>query len=246
MLVEQAKGTLLGLVALAGQVLEGLATSCLLPAAHNAAMLVLDEVRLRETTGGVLRRSVKDLGLGANGRDSGHLILRTRFLFLVEKLMTGPRSARARTMNTAYIRNAEGDFVCPVAGCGSIKKRQNTMFYHMKKHTGDMSHICSVPGCGAGFIQKSGLDQHVVQKHSTTVGWSCPFCDHGAKMKANLIIHIGRRHCSDWIPPFTEAGGCGGCKKSFTSEGGYYYHALQCFAAPPDASEKLALLTETG
>jgi hypothetical protein len=64
-------------------------------------------------------------------------------------------------------------------------------------------------------------------------------------MKANLIIHIGRRHCESWIPPFTEAG-CTGCKKTFTSEGGYYYHALQCFAAPPDTSEKLALLTETG
>lgn len=79
-LVEEAEGTLLGLVALAGQVLEGLATSGLLLAAYNAAVLVLDQVRLDEATGGVLGSSVKDLGLGANGRNFGHLILRTRFL----------------------------------------------------------------------------------------------------------------------------------------------------------------------
>jgi hypothetical protein len=37
----------------------------------------------------VLSRSVKYLGLGANGREFWHLILRTRFLFLVKKLMRG-------------------------------------------------------------------------------------------------------------------------------------------------------------
>ena len=90
MLVEQAEGTLLGLVALAGQVLEGLATGGLLLAAHNAAVLVLDEVRLDQATGGMLSRSVEDLGLGANGREFGHLILRTRFLFSVKKLIRDP------------------------------------------------------------------------------------------------------------------------------------------------------------
>jgi hypothetical protein len=79
-LVEQAEGALLGLVALAGQVLESLATGCLLLAAYNAAVLVLDEVGLDEATGGVLSSSVENLGLGANSRDFGHLILRTRFL----------------------------------------------------------------------------------------------------------------------------------------------------------------------
>lgn len=95
-LVEQAEGTLLSLVALAGQVLESLATGSLLLAAYNAAMLVLDEVGLDEATGGVLSSSVENLGLGANGRDFGHLILRTRFLVLgphVKKLMRGgPRT----------------------------------------------------------------------------------------------------------------------------------------------------------
>jgi len=83
-LVEEAEGALLRLVALAGQVLEGLAAGRLLLAAHNATVLVLDEVRLDQATGGVLGSSVEDLGLGANGRDFGHLILRTRLLFWLD------------------------------------------------------------------------------------------------------------------------------------------------------------------
>ena len=74
-LVEQAEGALLGLVALAGQVLERLLALHHLLATYNAAMLVLDQVGLGETAGGMLRASVKDLGLGANCRNSGHLIL---------------------------------------------------------------------------------------------------------------------------------------------------------------------------
>jgi hypothetical protein len=75
-LVEQAERALLGLVATTGQVLQGLATGGLLPAAYNAAVLVLDQVGLGETAGGVLGISVKNRGFGANGGNiSGHLIL---------------------------------------------------------------------------------------------------------------------------------------------------------------------------
>lgn len=83
-LVEEAEGALLGLVATAGQVLQGLTTSGLLPAAYNAAMLVLDQVGLGETAGRVLGVSVKNRGFGANGRDIGrHLIMWTA-IFLNE------------------------------------------------------------------------------------------------------------------------------------------------------------------
>jgi len=81
-LVEQAEGALLCLVALAGQVLESLASSQHLLAAYNAPMLVLDEVGLDESAGGVLGSSVEDLSLGANSRNFGHLILRTAVLIL--------------------------------------------------------------------------------------------------------------------------------------------------------------------
>ena len=76
MLLEQREATLLRLVALARQVLQRLAASGLLPPAYNATVLVLNKVRLLQPTGGVLRRSVKNLGLGANCGDMfGHLIL---------------------------------------------------------------------------------------------------------------------------------------------------------------------------
>ena len=81
MLVEEAERALLGLVALARQVLERLATRQHLAAADNAAVLVLDEVRLRETTGRVLCRSVKNLGLGTNCHHFGHLIQWNAILF---------------------------------------------------------------------------------------------------------------------------------------------------------------------
>jgi len=73
-LVEQPERALLGLVALAREVLERLAARHHLAAAHNPAVLVLDEVTLLEATGRVRRRSMPDLSLGANCH-FGHLIL---------------------------------------------------------------------------------------------------------------------------------------------------------------------------
>lgn len=79
MLVEQTESTLLGLVALASQVLQGLLAGHHLLAANNAAVLVLDEVGLGETTGSVLGSTMENLGLGTN-RNLGHLILRVAIL----------------------------------------------------------------------------------------------------------------------------------------------------------------------
>ncbi len=77
-LLEQLEGTLLGLVALAGQVLQSLLAGSHLLATDNAAMLVLNEILLLQTTGGVLGSSVENLGLGANSHlKFRHLILLT-------------------------------------------------------------------------------------------------------------------------------------------------------------------------
>lgn len=81
MLVEQPERTLLRLVALAGQVLQGLLARQHLTAAHNAAVLVLDEVLLCQATGGVLGGTVENLGLGANSDHLRHLIHLTAVLF---------------------------------------------------------------------------------------------------------------------------------------------------------------------
>jgi hypothetical protein len=127
-----------------------------------------------------------------------------------------------------YQKNEAGEFVCP--HCGETKARQNTMFYHLKKHTGDMKYVCSVPGCDRKFIQKSGLTQHMAQAHATgTPGWGCPCCDHTCRMKANMQIHIARMHGD--VPPAAASGAtdCVVCEKTFASATAYYYHAVTCF-----------------
>jgi hypothetical protein len=80
-LLEEAEGSLAGLVALAGEELQGLLAGLHLAAAHNAAVLVLDKVFLLQATRGVLGSSVENLGLGANSDfEFGHLILLTAIL----------------------------------------------------------------------------------------------------------------------------------------------------------------------
>jgi hypothetical protein len=73
-LLEEAEGTLASLVALAGQELQGLLAGEHLATADDAAVLVLDEVLLLETTGGVLGSTVENLGLGTDSDHLGHLI----------------------------------------------------------------------------------------------------------------------------------------------------------------------------
>ena len=103
MLVEQAEGALLGLVALAGQVLERLLALHHLLATHNAAVLVLDQIRLGEATGGMLRGSVKDLGLGANCRNSGHLILWNAILFTTYRDGLQTNSPEEKFISTRWV-----------------------------------------------------------------------------------------------------------------------------------------------
>ena len=117
------------------------------------------------------------------------------------------------------------------------------MFYHMKKHAGDFSHVCAEHGCAKTFIQKAGLQQHMAHAHPSenAIQWRCPCCDHACKMKANLLIHIGRKHGNGWVPSM-DNNVCVGCAKSFSSATAYYYHAVQCFTPPPSMIEKLAIL----
>ena len=89
MLVEQTERALLCLVALAGEILQRLLALHHLLAAHNAAVLVLDQVRLGEATRGVLRGSMIDHGLRTNCRHSGHLILWNAIL-MVSRDGAGP------------------------------------------------------------------------------------------------------------------------------------------------------------
>jgi hypothetical protein len=105
------------------------------------------------------------------------------------------------------------------------------MYYHMKKHVGALDHVCSVPGCGKRFVHKSGLNQHVSQAHAVgEPDLACPCCDHRCRTKANLLIHVARKHGDGWIPA-RNGDGCAGCSRTFASDTAYYYHAFQCFDA---------------
>lgn len=138
-----------------------------------------------------------------------------------------------------YIKSDSGEFVCPFDDCGFITAKQNTMHYHQKNHTGDKSHACSV--CPKKFVQKSGLDQHMAQVHRDVadpgniyagISWSCPCCDHVAKMKPNMRVHIMRKHCGTAVPALTANQTCVCCEKTFKSPTAYYYHAATCFDLP--------------
>ena len=66
-LLHRPKGALLGLVARLEQTLNGLLAERMLLAAHNAPRLRLHQIRLLQAAARTLRRSVKNLCLGADG-----------------------------------------------------------------------------------------------------------------------------------------------------------------------------------
>ena len=145
------------------------------------------------------------------------------------------------TMPFTYIKNDNGEFVCPHPGCGVIKKNQNTMHYHMKKHEEQLNHICKT--CKKGFLQKQTLDLHIRAKHpellkdtNTEKKFKCPFddCDFAALTKGNCIIHCLRVHFQDEINNImvkdeeTKMIYCNECNKEFSSSCGFYYHCKAC------------------
>ncbi len=144
------------------------------------------------------------------------------------------------TMPYTYTKNENGEFVCP--DCGVVKKNQNTMHYHMKKHEEDLSHICKV--CKKGFLQKQTLDLHIRSKHPETIKnpsnnekkFKCPFdnCEFAALTKGNCIIHCLRVHFQDEINNImakdeeTKTIYCSECEKEFSSSCAFYYHCKGC------------------
>lgn len=129
-----------------------------------------------------------------------------------------------------YIKNKNGEFICP--NCNVIKKNQNTMYYHMKKHEGKLPFECNI--CSKDFIQKSSLDIHKLSKHSDdkqdTNTYICPFsnCSFKSNIKANRRIHVIRKHFKDEINLINDDFFCLSCKKDFQSDSAFYYHAIDC------------------
>jgi Zinc finger, C2H2 type len=156
-----------------------------------------------------------------------------------------------------YVRNEAGEYLCPHCPFTAKAKNPSTMHYHLKAHSGETKYACTQ--CDKKFIQKSGLTQHMAQVHvddgcsgsgsgsgsdtqkKIQTCWTCKLCQHVAKTKANMMIHIGRIHGKGWIPPLND--GCSKCSKKFNSAGAYFYHATTCFEPTPEVAAAIAAIT---
>jgi hypothetical protein len=133
-------------------------------------------------------------------------------------------------MGIEYQRNANGDFVCQFCGKVVPKEKQNTMHYHLKKHSGDLPHECGT--CGKKFAQKQSLDLHIQWNHEKdTQIFECPVkgCGFTATTWANRRIHFLRKHCKEEINAIhDENHRCKACHKTFNSSTAFFYHAGDC------------------
>ena len=153
-----------------------------------------------------------------------------------------------------YIKNDAGHFICP--HCGEIKEKQNTMFYHMQSHEGQLPYECNV--CKKQFVQKQELLLHKQRRHPEKEEvppmeyYYCPWddCDFADPRKGNVRTHCMRSHARAYINPdmvvSTTAGyDCGLCKKSCGSITALYYHFSTCLidhgAIPPRSELAKAL-----
>ena len=162
-----------------------------------------------------------------------------------------------------YVKNNNNEFVCQHKDCNKVFKRQNTMYYHMKRHLQIFTYECK--DCAKGFIQKSAYLHHIAAVHPTNndicsnkeeceeeknpysnISFKCPSadCGHTTRTKANMIIHYARLHGKDWITSYDKESGCGQCKKKFSSVAAYLYHATGCIPASKTHRDMMALITE--
>lgn len=146
-------------------------------------------------------------------------------------------------MTLEYIKNSDGKFVCSHKDCNKTFARQNTMYYHIKRHNKEFAFTCKE--CDKGFLQKSAYLQHMASLHTEEkeveingekvsnpyngVIYKCPCCTYEARTKANSLIHYARIHAEGWIPSYTkDNSSCIECKKGFSSIAAYLYHCTGC------------------
>jgi KRAB domain-containing zinc finger protein len=147
-----------------------------------------------------------------------------------------------------YEKNSDGHYVCGI--CSEVKKRQNTMHYHMKKHEGKQSYECK--SCDKKFYQKYSLDEHVKLTHSKEplVEIKCPFdnCSQTFLKKEHCRIHIARNHIKKNLDPLIEKKAdskihtCIPCKRDFNSYPAILYHAMDHMKGCAEFKEKLQII----
>jgi len=145
-------------------------------------------------------------------------------------------------MTYTYQKNAAGEFVCSV--CQAVKKNQNTMHYHMKKHEGHLPFECSI--CKKEFLHSQTLAIHIAARHSKeeSAALKCPLCPHKTLTKANRIIHFMRKHCSEEIEQLkTQNTTCPTCDKVCNSSTSFLYHlATGCLELETEKQELLTMI----
>lgn len=143
-------------------------------------------------------------------------------------------------MASKYIRNENGHFVCP--NCDVVKKNQNTMYYHMKKHEGKLPFECDI--CHKDFVQKSSLEVHKLSKHKTAKKevemFKCVFdnCHFESVTKANRRIHCLRKHFHEFVDKIMDDNKCSRCNKTFQSQTAFYYHVSSCIQIDDETLNK--------
>jgi len=131
-----------------------------------------------------------------------------------------------------YEKNEAGEYVC--GKCGEIKKRQNTMHYHLKKHDGNLGFECNI--CKKQFLHKNSLDLHKEAKHTEdrkkSMVCTKKDCEFTALTKANMLIHHMRIHYkkeSNAILNKSEGlYSCTKCSTDYKSGTAFFYHAYSC------------------
>jgi len=153
-----------------------------------------------------------------------------------------------------YVRESPTAFRC--THCNVVKRRQNTMIYHVKTdHLHVVNFTCSHCEPARTFVQKCSYLQHLASVHPenphpsateqnpyATVSFKCPQCEYTASLKGNVVTHFARVHSNTWIPTYVRSEACTGCTKVHNSPGSYYYHAATCFVgrAPADQATILS------
>ena len=131
--------------------------------------------------------------------------------------------------------SVKDEYTCP--DCGIVKKKQNTMHYHMKRCQGLLDFACTV--CQQEFIQKHALDTHMRLRHAepsaTDNAFECPFedCTFTSPSKGNCRTHCMRKHLLKEVteliePAENKAVKCKNCLITFASKPHFYYHSIGC------------------
>ncbi len=145
----------------------------------------------------------------------------------------------------SYTKNEAGEFVCQ--HCNIVKKNQNTMHYHLRKHEGALPHVCPVKECPMKFLQKGMLDLHISARHpdrkeakeKPAEVYDCPCCSFTSMTKANRRIHFARIHLKDLTEALKVKNNetnptCTECNKDFKSLTAFYYHTWNCMKLSPN------------